>query len=459
MNHIRNFCIIAHIDHGKSTLADRLIQRCGGVEDREFRDQILDSMDLERERGITIKANTVTLPYTARDGKTYELNLIDTPGHVDFSHEVRRSLMSCEGALLVVDASQGVEAQTVANLYLATEFGLTVVPVINKIDLPSADIDRVMEEIDRDLGLDAFESVQVSAKLGTGIDDLLEAIVTKLPPPKGDPQAPLQALLFDAQYDAYRGAVLLVRLFDGTLKARTRVRLMHSDAEHKVEEVGNQRLKRVPVPELSAGEVGYVLAGMKSLAGLAIGDTLTEADRPAAEPVPGYREAKPVVFSSIYPMATDDYEDLTKALEKLKLNDASLIYEKDSLGGPGLRVPLRVPGAAPPRRGAGAARARVRPVADPLRAVGPLSDRAQQRQGGLDRQPELLSRPGLDQGGVRAVHQGGHHDARALPGDGDGAVPRAARGGHHLQLPGRRAGWRSRARCPWPRCSSTSTTG
>ena len=274
MDHIRNFCIIAHIDHGKSTLADRLIQRCGAVEAREFRDQILDSMDLERERGITIKANTVSLPYTARDGRAYELNLIDTPGHVDFSHEVRRSLMSCEGALLVVDASQGVEAQTVANLYLAMEFGLEVVPVINKIDLPSADVDRVMEEIDRDLGLDPFASIQVSAKLGTGIDELLEAIVQHLPAPKGDPKAPLRALLFDAQYDAYLGAVLLVRLLDGTLRAGTRVRLMHASAEHKVEEVGCQRLKRVPVPQLAAGEVGYVLAGIKSLSGLAIGDTL-----------------------------------------------------------------------------------------------------------------------------------------------------------------------------------------
>jgi GTP-binding protein LepA len=330
VDHIRNFCIIAHIDHGKSTLADRLIQRCGAVELRDFRDQILDSMDLERERGITIKANTVSLPYTARDGRQYELNLIDTPGHVDFSHEVRRSLMSCEGALLVVDASQGVEAQTVANLYLATEFGLEVVPVINKIDLPSADVERVMEEIDRDLGLDPFESVQVSAKLGTGIDDLLEAIVAKLPPPVGDPEAPLKALLFDAQYDAYRGAVLLVRLIDGKLKPGTHLRLMHSGQEHKVEDVGYQRLKRVPAPELSAGEVGYVIAGIKSLSGLAIGDTLTAADRPTAEPVPGYREAKPVVFSSIYPMATDEYEDLTKAMEKLKLNDAALIYEKDS---------------------------------------------------------------------------------------------------------------------------------
>src|SRR4026208_2081804 len=341
MGPTRTFCIIAHNDRGDATLGDRPTQRRGGAADRAGA-----SRDREGERGITIKANAVTLPYTAKDGKTYELNLIDTPGHVDFSHEVRRSLMSCEGALRGVDASQGVEAQTLANLYLAVELGLTVVPVINKIDLPSADVDRVMEEIDRDLGLAAFASIKVSAKQGPGIDDLLEAIVTELPAPKGDPPAPVRALLFDAHDDAHRrdqpplgvppnapadrAAVLLVRFFDGTLAAGTRVRLMHSDAEHKVEEVGNQRLKRVPVPKLSAGEVGYVLAGMKSLAGLAIGDTLTEAERPAAEPVPGYREAKPVVFSSIYPMATDDYEDLTKAMEKLKLNDAALIYEKDA---------------------------------------------------------------------------------------------------------------------------------
>jgi GTP-binding protein LepA len=330
LDHIRNFCIIAHIDHGKSTLADRLIQSCGAVEDREFRDQILDTMDLERERGITIKANTISLPYTSKDGKTYELNLIDTPGHVDFSHEVRRSLMSCEGALLVVDASQGVEAQTVANLYLAMELGLTILPVINKIDLPSADVDRVMEEIDRDLGLDPFAAIQVSAKTGLGIPDLLEGIVAHLPAPAGDPEAPPKALLFDAHYDAYRGAMLLVRLMEGRLKPGMRVRFMHSGQEHKVEDVGYQRLKKVSAPELIAGEVGYVLAGIKSLSGLAIGDTLTDAERPAAEPVPGYREAKPVVFSSIYPMATDEYEELTKALEKLKLNDASLIYEKDS---------------------------------------------------------------------------------------------------------------------------------
>ncbi|HEX4951914.1 MAG TPA: translation elongation factor 4 [Thermoanaerobaculia bacterium] len=330
MEQIRNFCIIAHIDHGKSTLADRLIQRCGGVDARDFRDQILDSMDIERERGITIKSNTITLPYTAKDGKTYQLNLIDTPGHVDFSHEVRRSLMSCEGALLLVDASQGVEAQTLANLYLALEHDLEIIPVINKIDLPAADPERILEEIDQDLGLDPFEAVKVSAKLGTGIDDLLEAIVTKLPPPKGDPEGPTKASLFDAQYDAYRGAVMLVRVRDGAIRPGMKMRLMHSQEDHPVEEVGLLRLKRVPVEQLTAGQVGYVIAGIKSLSGLAIGDTITDANRPAAEPIPGYKEAKPMVFSSLYPVNNDEYEDLAKALEKLKLNDAALTYEKDS---------------------------------------------------------------------------------------------------------------------------------
>jgi GTP-binding protein LepA len=330
LENIRNFCIIAHIDHGKSTLADRLIQRCGAVEEREFRDQILDSMDIERERGITIKSNTVSLLYTARDGAEIHLNLIDTPGHVDFSHEVRRSLMSCEGALLLVDASQGVEAQTVANLYLALEFDLEIVPVINKIDLPSADVERVREEIDSDLGLDPFEAVLCSAKLGTGIDDVLEAIVQKLPAPTGDPGAPLSALIFDAQYDVYRGAVLLVRIKEGTLRPGQRMRLMHSSKEHQVEEVGLLRLKRVRTEQLSAGDVGYVIAGIKTLSEVAIGDTITDPERPAAAPLPGYKEAKPVVFSSIYPIATDEYEDLAKALEKLKLNDAALTYQKDS---------------------------------------------------------------------------------------------------------------------------------
>ncbi len=330
MNDVRTFCIIAHIDHGKSTLADRLIQYCGGVDAREFRDQILDTMDIERERGITIKSNTVTLGYTARDGRSYRLNLIDTPGHVDFSHEVRRSLMSCEGALLLVDASQGVEAQTVANMYLALEYDLEMVPVINKIDLPSADIDRVKAEIDEDLGLDPEAAVLCSAKDGTGIEDVLEAIVERLPAPSGDPAARLQALIFDAQYDPYRGAVLLVRVMAGTIRTGQRIELMHTEATYEVEEVGLLQLKRVRTEQLEAGAVGYVIAGVKAVSEINIGDTITDAAHPASEPIPGYREAKPVVFSSVYPMSHDDYEELTRALEKLRLNDAALVYEKDS---------------------------------------------------------------------------------------------------------------------------------
>ena len=330
LENVRNFCIIAHIDHGKSTLADRLIQRCGAVADREFRDQILDSMELERERGITIKSNTVTLLYDAKDGEQYQLNLIDTPGHVDFSHEVRRSLMSCEGALILVDASQGVEAQTVANLYLAMEYELELLPVINKIDLPAADAERAREEIDADLGLDPFEAIPVSAKLGQGIDELLEAIVEKLPPPSGDATKPLQALIFDAQYDAYRGVVVLCKVEEGTLKPGQTIRLMHTEKEYEVEEVGLLQLKRVKKKELAAGAVGYVIANIKAIRDIAIGDTITDVANAAPEPLPGYKEAKPVVFSSIYPMSTDDYEDLTKALDKLTLNDPALTYEKDS---------------------------------------------------------------------------------------------------------------------------------
>jgi len=330
LDDIRNFCIIAHIDHGKSTLADRLIQRCGGVEAREFRDQILDSMDIERERGITIKSNTITLRYTARDGKAYRLNLIDTPGHVDFSHEVRRSLMSAEGALLIVDASQGVEAQTVANLYLALEYDLEIVPVINKIDLASAEVERVREEIDADLGLDPFEVVLCSAKQGIGIDDVLEAVVEKIPAPQGDPAAPLRALIFDAQYDIYRGVVLICRVKEGTIRRGQKIRLMHTAREYQVEEVGLLQLKRVEAEELEAGSVGYVIAGVKAVSEINVGDTVTAVEHPAAEPLPGYKEAKPVVFSSIYPISSDDYEDLAKALDKLKLNDAALTFQKDA---------------------------------------------------------------------------------------------------------------------------------
>jgi GTP-binding protein LepA len=330
MENIRNFCIIAHIDHGKSTLADRLIQACGAVADREFHDQLLDSMDIERERGITIKSNSITLNYRARDGREYVLNLIDTPGHVDFSHEVRRSLMACEGALLVVDATQGVEAQTVANLYLALEYDLKLLPVINKIDLPAADVEGAREEIDADLGLDPFEAIPISAKKGIGIDEVLEGIVAHLPPPQGDPEAPLKALIFDAFYDPYRGAILLCRVRDGVLRPGQRIRFMHTEKEHEVEEVGLLRLGRMKGSELAAGSVGYVIAGIKTIRDVEIGDTITDAARPTAEPIPGYRPAKPVVFSSMYPVSTDEYEDLTRALEKFSLNDAALVYQKDS---------------------------------------------------------------------------------------------------------------------------------
>lgn len=330
MKHIRNFCIIAHIDHGKSTLADRLIQSCGAVTQREFHDQMLDGMDIERERGITIKSNTISLAYHAPDGQEYLLNLIDTPGHVDFSHEVRRSLMACDGALMVVDASQGVEAQTVANLFLAMEYDLELLPVINKIDLPAADVDRVREEIDADLGLDPFEAIPVSAKTGVGIDDVLAGIVDKLPAPKGDPDAPLKALVFDAHFDSYRGVILQVRIMDGTLKPRDTIHFMHADRDYRVEDLGYNQLKPCPRKQLSAGEVGYIVAGIKSVRDIEIGDTLTLQDRQAETPIPGYQQAKQVVFSSIYPMSTDEYKDLTKALDKLAINDAALTYEKDS---------------------------------------------------------------------------------------------------------------------------------
>ena len=330
MKNIRNFCIIAHIDHGKSTLADRLIQACGGVNQREFHDQMLDSMEIERERGITIKSNSITLSYRAADGQDYLLNLIDTPGHVDFSHEVRRSLMACDGALIVVDASQGVEAQTVANLYLALEYNLTLLPVINKIDLPAADVDKVREEIDADLGLDPFVAIPVSAKTGLGIGDLLEGIVSHLPCPKGDPQAPLKALVFDAYFDTYRGVILQVRVVEGTLMSGETIHFMHAGRDYKVDELGYNQIKLIPRKQLSVGEVGYVVAGVKSVKDIEIGDTLTHLERQAAEPIAGYKKAKQVVFSSIYPMSTDEYPELTKALEKLAINDAALTFEKDS---------------------------------------------------------------------------------------------------------------------------------
>lgn len=330
MKNIRNFCIIAHIDHGKSTLADRLIQTCDGVSQRELHEQMLDSMDIERERGITIKSNTITLDYRAADGQDYLLNLIDTPGHVDFSHEVRRSLMACEGALIIVDASQGVEAQTVANLYLAMEYDLELLPVINKIDLPAANTDMAREAIDAELGLDPFEALPCSAKTGEGIDAVLEGIVSRLPPPAGDPDAPLKALIFDAHFDKYRGVILQCRVMEGTLKPKDTIHFMHADRDFKVDELGYNQMKLMPKEQLAAGEVGYIVAGVKSVQDIEIGDTITLVDRPADEPIPGYQEARQVVFSSIYPMSTDQYTDLTKALDKLAINDAALTYEKDS---------------------------------------------------------------------------------------------------------------------------------
>jgi GTP-binding protein LepA len=330
MKNIRNFCIIAHIDHGKSTLADRLIQTCEGVDSREFRDQVLDSMDIERERGITIKSNSISLTYRAQDGEDYDLNLIDTPGHVDFSHEVRRSLMACEGALIIVDASQGVEAQTMANLYLAMEYDLELLAVINKIDLPAADVERVREEIDADLGLDPFEALPISAKDGIGIEAVLEGIVTRLPSPEGDPEAPLKALIFDAAYDRYRGVILCCRVFQGRVKSGDRIHFMHTDMDYSVDEVGLNGLELRKQNHLEAGQVGYIIAGIKTIRDIAVGDTITLSERPTEQPVEGYKEAKPVVFSSIYPMTTDEYAELAKALEKLAVSDASLFYQKDS---------------------------------------------------------------------------------------------------------------------------------
>ena len=329
MRHIRNFSIIAHIDHGKSTLADRLIQRCGGLSDREMEAQVLDSMDLERERGITIKAQTASLRYKAVDGQIYHFNLIDTPGHVDFSYEVSRSLSACEGALLVVDATQGVEAQTVANCYTAIELGVEVVPILNKMDLPSADPDAAAAEIEDVIGLDATDAVRASAKTGMGIDEILESIVARVPPPKGDPNAPLQALIIDSWFDNYVGVVMLVRVFNGTLRPRDKIKLMATGSAHLCEQVGVFTPKSSPRESLSAGEVGFIIAGIKELKAAKVGDTVTLVNPAAKDPLPGFKEIKPSVFAGLYPVESNQYEAMRDALEKLQLNDASLQYEPE----------------------------------------------------------------------------------------------------------------------------------
>ena len=330
MNHIRNFSIIAHIDHGKSTLADRFIQLCGGLSDREMEEQVLDSMDLERERGITIKAQTAALEYRARDGSVYQLNLIDTPGHVDFSYEVSRSLAACEGALLVVDASQGVEAQTVANCHTATEQGVEVVPVLNKIDLPSAEPARVIAEIEDIIGIPAKDAVHASAKTGEGVQDILEAVIARIPPPQGSREAPLKALIIDSWFDNYVGVVMLVRVFDGELKPKDRILLMSTQAQYLCEKVGVFTPKSRAKDALAAGEVGFIIAGVKELKGARVGDTVTLVARPAATALPGFKEIKPQVFAGLYPVDANQYNALRDALEKLQLNDASLRYEPES---------------------------------------------------------------------------------------------------------------------------------
>lgn len=329
MQNIRNFSIIAHIDHGKSTLADRLIQRCGGLSDREMSAQVLDSMDLERERGITIKAQTAALQYKAKDGQTYELNLIDTPGHVDFSYEVSRSLSACEGALLVVDATQGVEAQTVANCYTAIDLGVEVIPVLNKMDLGSANPEAAAEEIEDVIGIDATDAIPCSAKTGMGIDDILEHVVRDVPPPKGSPTEPLQALIIDSWFDNYVGVVMLVRVVNGTLKPKDKITLMATGANHLCEQVGVFTPKSRTRTQLTAGEVGFVIAGIKELKDARVGDTITHAQRPAKEPVPGFKEVKPQVFAGLYPVESNQYEALRDALTKLQLNDAALKFEPE----------------------------------------------------------------------------------------------------------------------------------
>lgn len=329
MQHIRNFSIIAHIDHGKSTLADRLIHRCGGLADREMSAQVLDSMDIERERGITIKAQTASLLYQAADGQAYQLNLIDTPGHVDFSYEVSRSLSACEGALLVVDASQGVEAQTVANCYTAIDLGVEVVPVLNKMDLPQADPDGARQEIEDVIGIDAGDAVAASAKTGMGIEEILEAIVAKVPPPKGDPSAPLQALIIDSWFDNYVGVVMLTRVINGVMRPKDKLRFMATGALHPCEQLGVFTPKAIPRTELSAGQVGFVIAGIKELKDAKVGDTITLVNKPAAGPLPGFKEIKPQVFAGLYPVESSEYDQLRDSLEKLKLNDAALMYEPE----------------------------------------------------------------------------------------------------------------------------------
>ncbi len=379
MRLIRNFSIIAHVDHGKSTLADRFIQLCGGLADREMQAQVLDSMDLERERGITIKAQSVTLYYQAHDGERYQLNMIDTPGHVDFSYEVSRSLAACDGALLVVDASQGVEAQSVANCYTAIEQGIEVLPVINKIDLPSADPERVMREIEEIIGIEADDAVRVSAKTGEGVPELLESLIRRIPAPKGDGEAPLQALIIDSWFDNYVGVVSLVRVVNGSVRTGEKIRVVSTGRSHTVDRLGRFTPKPIVEKMLATGDVGFIVAGIKEIDGAPVGDTITLENRPAAAPLPGFRQIKPRVFAGLFPINSEDYESFRDALAKLKLNDSALHYEPEVSGRARVRLPLRVPRAAAHGHRPGAPGARVPARSRDERADGGVRGGAHRR--------------------------------------------------------------------------------
>ena len=413
---IRNFCIIAHIDHGKSTLADRMLQLTGVVDERQMRAQYLDRMDIERERGITIKSQAVRLPWRGRDGRQYVLNLIDTPGHVDFSYEVSRSLAACEGAVLLVDAAQGIEAQTLANLYLALDADLHVIPVLNKIDLPAAEPEKYAAEIAGVIGCDPADVLQVSAKTGEGVTDLLNTVVDQVPAPDGDLDAPARAMIFDSVYDTYRGVVTYVRVVDGRLSRREKTLMLSTKAVHETLEVGVISPEPVPSDGLAAGEVGYLITGVKDVRQARVGDTVTSASRPAPEPLPGYAHPRPMVFSGLYPVDGDDYPELRDALDKLRLNDASLVYEPETSDRAGLRLPLRVPRAAAHGHRPGAAGAGVRPHADLHRAERRL--------------------PGGDGGGRRADR----HQPERLPGGFRRVVPPGWRSPGRQDQPGLRAG-------------------
>ena len=454
-DHIRNFSIIAHIDHGKSTLADRLIEMTGTLSKREMEDQILDSMSLERERGITIKDQAVQLDYKAKDGNDYILNLIDTPGHVDFTYEVSRALAACEGALLVIDATQGIEAQTLANVYLAMDHDLEIIPVINKIDLPSADVPRVEKEIEDILGIDKSDCVLCSAKTGLGVDQVLEAVVNRVPAPKGDPESPLQALIFDSKFDAYKGVMLYVRVVNGCLKKGMSIRLMATGKVYDVTEVGVFKPAMVNVPELGEGQVGFLAAAIKTVKDARVGDTITDNNRPAKEPLPGYRKATPMVYCGLYPIENSDYDNLRDALEKLQLNDASLTFELETSAALGfgfrcgflgllhLEIINQILG-----RDQGTAGTGIRPEPDhyrPQRYLRSGEDQRGHRNGG---QPLPVPQPHSDRACGGTFRERHHHRAQGLCGAGDGTVPgKAGRIPEH-DLPGRNPG--NDPLCPAP---------